>query len=61
MKQRTCKICKVRYTPEHKTLMALCSAECIVKYHRQLKEKNEKKATNLLKYLIRNEKAISKM
>lgn len=49
MKQRTCKICKIRYTPEYSSLMALCSPECIVKYHRNLKEKNEKKATNVLK------------
>lgn len=49
MKKRTCKICKVRYTPEYSSLMALCSPECIFKYHRYLKEKNEKKATKVLK------------
>jgi hypothetical protein len=49
MKQRTCKICKVKYTPEHNTIMALCSAKCIIEYHNTFKKKQEKKATNLLK------------
>lgn len=43
MKKRTCKICKVKYIPEHQTIMALCSAKCIVKYHDNLKVKKANK------------------
>jgi hypothetical protein len=43
MKKRTCKICKAKYIPEHQTIMALCSAKCIVEYHNRLKEKKANK------------------